>query len=108
MCSDFLSPSFGCLLRVLAPGVSPGFVASAVLNRIRGFRDFNSVNLYEQQLVFLSSFVVSMFDVLLFCGCTLSSTVCTCKTCQQSKPTVVTDFFRGVMTPTLTAVRPGL
>ena len=64
MCSDFLSPSFGCFLRVLAPGVSPGFVASAVLNRIRGFRDFNSVNLYEQQLVFISSFVVSMFDVL--------------------------------------------
>ena len=44
MCSDCLSLSFGRPLLVLAPG-SPGFLASAVLNRIREFRDLNSVNL---------------------------------------------------------------
>ena len=43
MCSDYLSLSFGCSLLVLAPGVSSGFMASAALNRIRGFRDLNSV-----------------------------------------------------------------
>ena len=64
MCCDYLSHSFGWLLRVLAPGVSPGFLASVVLNRIRGFRDFNSEKLYQQQPVFLSSYVFSMFDVL--------------------------------------------
>ena len=64
MCSDCLSLSFGCPLLVLAPGVSPAFLASAVLNRIRGFRDFNSVTLYQQQPVFLSSFFFSLFDVL--------------------------------------------
>ena len=63
------------------PGVSPGFLASVVLHRIRGFRDFNSVNLYQQQLVFFRP-MFSPCSVY----CTLSSTVCTCKTCQQSKP----------------------
>ena len=41
-----------------------GFLASVVLSRIRGFRDLNSENLYQQQPVFLSSYVFSMFDVL--------------------------------------------
>ena len=57
MCSDYLSPSFGWPLRVLAPGVSLGFLASVVWNRIRGFRDFDSENLHQQELVFLSSYV---------------------------------------------------
>ena len=64
MCSEYVSLSFGCLVCVLGPAVSLGFLASAVLNRIRGFRDFYSVNLYQQQLVFLSSYVFSIFDVL--------------------------------------------
>ena len=45
VCSDYLSLSFGCPLLVLAPGFFAGFLASEVLNRIRGFRDLNSVNL---------------------------------------------------------------
>ena len=61
MCSDHLSPSFGWPLRVLAPGVSPGFLASVALNRIRGFCDFNPVNLYQQQPVF--SFVLCFLHV---------------------------------------------
>ena len=92
MCSDYLSLSFGCPLLVLPPGVSPGFLASTVLNRIRGFRDLNSVNLYQQQPVFLRP-LLSPYSMY----CTLSSTVCTCKTCQQSKPPQL-----------LTPVRPGL
>ena len=49
---------FVALVRVLAPGFSPGLLASfIVLNRIRGLRDLNSENLYQQQLVFLSSHV---------------------------------------------------
>ena len=104
MCSHYLSPSFGWPLRVLAPGVSPGFLASVVLNRIRGFRDFHSVNLYQQQPVFLSSYVVSMFDVLH----TVINSVHVQNLPTEQATSVATDFFRGVMTPTLTPVMPGL
>ena len=52
MCSDYLSPSFGS---VSWPRCLSWFLASAGLNRIRGARDFNSVNLYQQQPVFISS-----------------------------------------------------
>ena len=94
MCSHCLSPSFGCPLRVLAPGVSPGFLASAVLKRIRGFRDFNSVNLYQQGPVFLSSSVFSMFDVLY----TVINSVHVQNLPTEQATSVVTDFVRGVMT----------
>ena len=104
MCSDYLSPSFGWLLRVLAPGVSPGSLASVVLNRIRGFRDFNSVNLYQQQPVFLSSYVFSMFDVLH----TVINSVYVQKLANRARHLSCNIFFRGVMTTTLTPVRPGL
>ena len=58
MSSDNCILPLVALLRVLAPGFSPGFLASfVVLNRIRGFRDLNSENLYQQQSVFLSSHV---------------------------------------------------
>ena len=39
---------------------------------------------------------------------TLSLTVFKCTTCQQSKPHQRNRFFRGVMTPALLLVRPGL
>ena len=94
MCSEYLYPSFGCPLRVLAPGVSSGLLASAVLNRIRGFRDLNSENLYQQQLVFLSSFVFSMFDVLH----TVINSVYVQNLPTEQATSVVTGFFRGVMT----------
>ena len=103
MCSDYLSPSFGWPLRVLTPGVSLGFLASVVLNSIRGFRDFNSENLYQQQPLFLSSYVFSMFDLHTVISCVYVQNLPT-----EQATSVVTDFFRGVMTPTLTPVRPGL
>ena len=96
MCSDYLSLSFGWPLRVLTPGVSPGFLASVVLNRIRGFRDFNSENFHQQQPVFLSSYVFSMFDVLH----TVNNSVYVQNLPTGQATSVVTDFFRGVMTPT--------
>ena len=89
MCSDYLSLSFCCPLLVLAPGVSPGFLASAGLNRIRGARDFNSVNLYQQQPVFLSSYVFSMFDVLH----TVINSVYVQNLPTEQATSVVTDFF---------------
>ena len=104
MCSDYLSLSFGWPLRVLAPGVSSGFLASVVLNRIRRFRDFNSVKLYQQQPVFLSSVVFSMFDVLH----TVINSVYVQNLPTEQATSVVTVFCRGVMTPALTLVRPGL
>ena len=104
MCSDNLSLTFGWALRALAPRVSPGFLASVVLNRIRGFRDFNSVNLYQQQPVILSSCVFFMFGVLH----TVVNSVYVQKLPTEQATSVVTDFFRGVMTPALTPVRPGL
>ena len=105
MSSDYLSPSFGWPLRVLAPGFSPGFLASfVVLNRILRFRDFNSVNLYQQQPVFLSSYVFSMFDVLH----TVINGVYVQNLPTEQATSVVSEFFRGVVTPTLTPGRPGL
>ena len=103
MCSDYLSLSFDCPLLVLAPGVFPGFLASEVLNRIRGFRDLNSENLYQQQPVFLSSYVFSMFDVLH----TVNNSVYV-QLANRASHLSCNRFFRGVMTPTLTPVRPGL
>ena len=90
MCSDYLSLSFGCPLLVLASGVFPGFLASEVLNRIRGFRDLHSVNLQQQQPAFISS-----RRVFLLCSmnCTLSSTVCTCNLPTEQATSVVTDFY---------------
>ena len=109
MCSDYLSPSFGWPLRVLAPGVSPGFLASVVLNRIRGFRDLNSVNVSQQQPVFHLSYVFSMFNVLH----TVINNVYVHNLPTEQATSVVTDFFAGlffsgVMTPTITPARPGL
>ena len=92
MCSDYLSPSFGWLLRVLATGISPGFLASVVLSRTRGFRDLNSVNLYQQQPVFLSSYVFYMFDVL---HTVINSENVQNLTTEQAT-SVVTDFFAGL------------
>ena len=74
MYCDYLSPSFGYPFCVLAPGLSPAFLASAVLNTIRGFRDFNSVNLFQQQPVFLCLLFSSPYSMY----CTLSSTQCVC------------------------------
>ena len=56
-------------------GFSPGFLASFVLlNRIRGFRDFNSENLYQQQPVLLSFHV--FLQVIRCTTHTVISTVC--------------------------------
>ena len=105
MCSDYLFPSFGWPFACPGPpGVSPGFLASFVLTRIRGFRDLNSENLYQQQPVFLSSNVFSMFDVLH----TVVNSVYVQTLPTEQATSVVTDFTRGVMTPTLTPVRPDL
>ena len=98
MCSDYSSPSFGWPLRVLAPGVSPGFLPSVVLNRIRGFRDFNSENLYQQQPVFLSSYVFSIFDVLH----TVINSVYVQNLPTEQATSVVTFFSQGYDTYTHT------
>ena len=74
MCSGCLSPSFSCLLRVLSPG------------------DFNLVNLCQQQPVFLSSFVFSMFDVLH----TAINSVYVQNLPTVQATSVVTDFFAGL------------
>ena len=49
--------------------------------------------------------ILSWFCV--WCNCTLSSTVCKCTLCQQRKSHQLQQTFRGVMTPSLTLVRPG-
>ena len=78
----------------------------------------NSVHLFQQQPVFDSFLRVSlMFNVLrpvintvfvFDVNDTLSSTVCKCTLCQQRKSHQLQHtLFRGVMTPSLTPVRPG-
>ena len=96
MCSDYLSLSFGCPLLVLAPGVSPGFLASAGLNRIRGFPrlEFCEFVTATACVYFIPSRFSLMFDVLH----TVINSVRA--TCQQSTPTsVVTDCLSWVYDP---------
>ena len=58
----------------------------------------NSKIYSSNSLIFTYSFVFLSCPMC----CTLSSTVCTCKSCQQSKPHQCNlFFFRGVMTPSL-------
>ena len=97
MSSDNCLLPLVALWRVLAPGFSPGFLASfVVLNRIRGFRDLNSENLYQQQPVFLSSLV---FLQVTRCTthCHFNRVEVEVLPTEQAAP-VLTDIFRGVMT----------
>ena len=79
-----------------------------VLLRIRGFMRSEFVHSCQLQLVcryVLFIFLSSSHDLMY---CTLSITVGLCTSCQKSKPHQHKRFFlRGVMTPTLTLVRPG-
>ena len=85
------------------------FVSLWTLLRIRGFCVFEFGNSAQQQPVcYLMSFfsILSSFQDEMHCQ--LSITVCTCTACQRASFKSTTDSFRGVMTPTLLPVRPGL
>ena len=74
------------------------------LHRIRGFQwlEFREFVQATACVYFLR---VSPCDSM---HCTLSSTVCNCKPCQHRMPHQLWQtLFRGVMTPSLTLVRPG-
>ena len=106
MCSDYLSLSFGCPLLVLAPGVSPGFLASAVLIE----QNPRIPRLEFSEFVPATAccyFILSRFSLMFDAPHTVISVYVQNLPTEQAT-SVVTDFFRGVMTPTLTLVRPGL
>ena len=105
-CSHSSSPGVGAFSWFPWP-VCPPLLASSVslwtLLRIRGFCDFEFGNSAQQQPVcsLMSFFLCILSSSQDKMHCQLSLTVCTCTPAQQI-------LFRGVMTPTLLSVRPGL
>ena len=105
MCSDYLSLSFDCPLLVLAPSVSLGFLASAVLNNPRIPRlELGELVIATACVYFIPSRLSLMFDVLH----TVINSVYVQNLPTKQTTSVGTDCFRGVTTRALTPVRPGL
>ena len=91
------------LFLVSLAGLSPSWLPLSLwtLLRIRGFRVFEFENSAQQQPV---CYLMSQDKM----HCQLSLTVCICSPCLRASFNSTTDFFRGVMTPTLLPVSVSL